>query len=250
MICYFSGTGNSKYVAEEISKSLNDSLIDINGRIKNRDTTNIDVNEKLIIVTPTYAWRIPRIVYKWILDTNFNNVKEVYYVMTCGGEIGNADKYNQKLSKQKGFIHKGTFEIIMPENYIALFNTPSNDQAKEIVSKARPVIKNVIYIISNNKETNYSPSLKDKFKSSLVNDVFYPMYVNTKKFYVTNLCIGCEKCVTLCPLNNINLKDNKPIWKNNCTHCMACISYCPTGAIEYGKDSSRKERYYFKDSYK
>ena len=250
MICYFSGTGNSKYVAEEISKSLNDSLIDINGRIKNSDTTNIDVNEKLIIVTPTYAWRIPRIVYKWILETNFNNVKEVYYVMTCGGEIGNADKYNQKLSKQKGFVHKGTFEIIMPENYIALFNTPSNDQAKEIVSKARPVIKNVIYIISNNKETTYSPSLKDKLKSSLVNDVFYPIYVNTKKFYVTNICVGCGKCVTLCPLNNINLKDNKPIWKNNCTHCMACISYCPTGAIEYGKDSSRKERYYFKDSYK
>ena len=249
MICYFSGTGNSKYVAEEISKSLNDSLIDINGRIKNRDTTNIDVNEKLIIVTPTYAWRIPRIVYKWILDTNFNNVKEVYYVMTCGGEIGNADKYNQKLSKQKGFIHKGTFEIIMPENYIALFNTPSNDQAKEIVSKARPVIKNVIYIISNNKETNYSPSLKDKFKSSLVNDVFYPIYVNAKKFYVTNSCVGCKKCVSICPMNNIFLKDNKPVWKNKCTHCMACISYCPTKAIEYGKDSSKKERYYFKDSY-
>lgn len=250
MICYFSGTGNSKYVAEEISKSLNDSLIDINGRIKNSDTTNIDVNEKLIIVTPTYAWRIPRVVYKWILDTDFNNVKEIYNVMTCGGEIGNADKYNQKLSKQKGFIHKGTFEIIMPENYIALFNTPSNDQAKEIVSKAKSAIKNIIYIISNNKETTYSPSLKDKFKSSLVNNAFYPMYVNAKKFYVTNLCVGCGKCVTLCPLNNINLKDNKPIWKNKCTHCMACISYCPTKAIEYGKDSSRKERYYFKDSYK
>ena len=250
MICYFSGTGNSKYVAEEISKNLNDDLIDINKRIKNNNTNATDVNGKLIVVTPTYAWRIPRIVNKWILDTKFNNVKEVYYVMTCGDEIGNADKYNKRLSKQKGFLHKGTFEIIMPENYIALFNTPNNDEAKQIVSMSKIKIQNVIDNINDEVDVTYDPTFKDKFKSSLVNDIFYPVFVNSKKFNVTNLCVGCNKCVSLCPLNNISLKDNKPVWKNNCTHCMACISYCPTKAIEYGKDSSKKERYYLKDSYK
>ena len=46
-------------------------------------------------------------------------------------------------------------------------------------------------------------------------------------------------------LNNIVLKDNKPVWGNNCTHCMACIGNCPTQAIEYGTITQDKERYNF-----
>ena len=48
-------------------------------------------------------------------------------------------------------------------------------------------------------------------------------------------CVGCGQCVKNCPLNNITLKDRKPVWGKQCTHCMACICYCPTEAIEYGK---------------
>ena len=51
------------------------------------------------------------------------------------------------------------------------------------------------------------------------------------------------KCAEVCPLQNIKLKDGKPVWGGNCTHCMACISYCPTEAIEYGKKSLGQVRY-------
>lgn len=60
-----------------------------------------------------------------------------------------------------------------------------------------------------------------------------------------NACIGCGKCVQLCPLNNIRLDKDKPVWGSNCTHCMACICYCPKEAIEYGKRSVGKPRYHF-----
>ena len=247
MICYFSGTGNSKYVAEEIAKGLSEDLLDVNKRIKNNDISDVCVNGRLIIVTPTYAWRIPKVVYKWILDTKFIGVKEIYYVMTCGDENGNADKYNQKLSRLKGFVYKGTFEVVMPENYIALFDTPNSDKAKKIICLAKDKIKKIVDDISSCKEIIYKPNLRDKFKSGFVNGIFYPVFVSSKKFYVKDSCIGCGRCVGLCPFNNIHLKDNKPVWDNNCTHCMACISYCPTEAIEYGSKSIGKERYYFKN---
>ena len=41
------------------------------------------------------------------------------------------------------------------------------------------------------------------------------------------------------------LRGGKPVWGKDCTHCMACICYCPAEAIEYGKKSLGKPRYYF-----
>ena len=46
-------------------------------------------------------------------------------------------------------------------------------------------------------------------------------------------------------MNNVALKDGKPVWGKVCTHCMACICYCPVSAIEYGKKSVGQPRYHF-----
>ena len=61
-------------------------------------------------------------------------------VMTCGGGIGNADTYNRKLSEKKRLNHMGTAQIIMPDNYIALFDTPTTEKAEKIVREAEPDI--------------------------------------------------------------------------------------------------------------
>ena len=60
MVVYFSGTGNSKYVAERIVGSLQEKLICMNERIKSGDTGSVKTGENLVVVVPTYAWRIPR----------------------------------------------------------------------------------------------------------------------------------------------------------------------------------------------
>ena len=65
--------------------------------------------------------------------------------------------------------------------------------------------------------------------------MFYRLFVKAEAFRAEDTCIGCGKCVELCPLNNIHLENGKPVWGK--THCMACICYCPKEAIEYGKKS-------------
>ena len=116
MVVYFSGTGNSKYVAERIADSLQEKLLCMNERIKSGDTGPVKTGEKLVVVVPTYAWRIPRVVSDWIGQTEFVGAKNVWYVMSCGSSIGGADIYNRKLSEKKGLKHMGTAQIIMPEN--------------------------------------------------------------------------------------------------------------------------------------
>lgn len=97
---------------EEDRDNIRDELIDANDKIKRRDTRTIQVNDRLVVVTPTYAWRIPWLVRDWIRKTHFQGVRQVWFVMSCGAEIGNAAKYNRLLCEEKDFDYMGTAQIV------------------------------------------------------------------------------------------------------------------------------------------
>ena len=61
MILYFSGTGNSAYVARQLGELLQEETIDVFARIRDKDTTALQSGRPWIVVCPTYAWRIPRV---------------------------------------------------------------------------------------------------------------------------------------------------------------------------------------------
>ena len=246
MIFYFSGTGNSKYVAQRIADALGDTLHSMNDAIKTGNTSPIGTDERLVIVTPTYAWRIPRIVRDWLLKTELTGARQAWFVMTCGGEIGNADRYNRQLCQTKGLACMGTAQIIMPENYIAMFSAPQAEEARQIVAKAQPDIDRAIAAIRAGQP--FAPprsNLYDRFMSGPVNPIFYSWFVKADAFTVSDACISCGQCAARCPTGNITLPNGKPLWGKNCTHCMACICYCPAAAIEYGTKSRGKPRYHF-----
>ena len=246
MILYFSGTGNSKYVAKRIADALGDEIVNLNDRIKASDTSPVETGKRVIIVTPTYAWRIPRVVRDWLLKTELRSAKQARFVMTCGSEIGNASKYNRDLCVEKGLACMGTAQIVMPENYIAMFSAPQADEAQKIVFKAEPDIDRAIAAIQRNQA--FAPTrnkLYDRFMSGPVNPIFYKCFVKADAFTVSDACIGCGQCAKRCPMNNVTLKDGKPVWGKACTHCMACICCCPVRAIEYGKKSVGQPRYHF-----
>ena len=112
MIFWFSGTGNSKYAAQRMAEALNEPLLCMNDRIKAHDTAAVETGERLVIVTPTYAWRIPRLVRDWLLQTELRGARQAWFVMTCGSEIGNAAKYNRQLAAQKQLQYMGTAQIL------------------------------------------------------------------------------------------------------------------------------------------
>jgi len=69
LVLYFSGTGNSKYIAKRIAEAIQENAVDLNMKIKENDTSPLQTGRDVIIVTPTYAWRIPKIVSEWIDKT-------------------------------------------------------------------------------------------------------------------------------------------------------------------------------------
>lgn len=244
MILYFSGTGNSEYVARRISLEVNDSLLSITASLKAEKMLKIPKSQPIIFVTPTYGWRLPRVVEAWIRRNKSIEGQKVYFVLTCGSDIGNADKYLRKLCAYKELEYMGVQEVIMPENYIAMFDIPSVELSEEIIDNAEPSIMEVCQCINGG---TVIPSKKifgtDRLKSGIVNGAFYATVVKAKKFKVTDKCIGCGKCERSCPLHNIEIKKGKPVWGKECTHCMACISNCPVEAIHYGEKTVDKRRY-------
>ena len=249
MVLYFTGTGNSRYVARKIAEEINDELVSMNELIKQGSTNELISNKPFIFVCPTYTWRLPNVVTEFIRKVKFSGNNKVYFLMTCAGDTARAINYIQKLCNDKGFELKGMSEVIMPNNYIALSPVTDEKTAKEIIKKADEKISKIASDIRN--EDNFMVAGSDGFggavkSSTLANILFYKLLASAKGFNVTDKCIGCGKCVKLCPLNNIVLKDNKPSWGNDCTHCMACISACPTKAIEYKNGTKNRERYYLK----
>ena len=67
MIFYFSGTGNSQAVANEIGSYQNERLVSIAQAMKLEQLTySLESEEKVIFVFPIYAWSPPQLVVDFI----------------------------------------------------------------------------------------------------------------------------------------------------------------------------------------
>ena len=244
MILYFSGTGNSRYAAELLSEQLNEELLDLGKRIKSGEKSPISSARPWVFISPVYGWQLPHIFTDYLRAIELLGDKRAYFVLTCGSDIGGAGRYLAELCREKGLVYQGVLEVVMPENYIALFPVPEEQEAAQIIERAVPVLRQGADWIAQDRA--FSPQkegMADHIKSGFINWAFYRLVIKADPFYAKDSCIGCGKCVENCPLNNMRLCDQRPVWGKHCTHCMACICGCPTQAIEYGRRSKNKPRY-------
>ncbi len=71
-----------------------------------------------------------------------------------------------------------------------------------------------------------------------VNPIFRENYtigngkVHPKGYYITDACIGCGKCVKVCPQKAIEYGKPSVIHQEHCLHCGNCFENCPVKAIE------------------
>ncbi len=251
MILYFSGTGNSEHIARSLARELaeSESIYSINEGIKNHTYPDLADDNVLIFSVPTYAWRFPRVVSEWIEDTDVFSNKMGFFILSCGDGIGNAAGYIKAFCSRKNIYYMGCVKVLMPENYIALFDCPSEEESVRIVREADKQVRRITPFIDERVPLpDEKVTIGGGILSSMVNPLFYRFYINSKRFEASDACIGCGICEELCPLNNITLIDGRPRWDGSCTHCMACICGCPAEAIEYDSISPGKRRYHCPDT--
>jgi NAD-dependent dihydropyrimidine dehydrogenase PreA subunit len=246
MIYYFSGTGNSKWVAQELARKTGDTAQSIPAAIADGPAAvYADADSSIGIVFPVYAWGAPTIVENFCKSITLDPSAYAYAVCTCGDEAG----LSMKRLKKK-FAWKSAWSLSMPNNYIPGFDVDSPDLEQNKIAATReklPVIAEAILAKAHVYEVHEGKSAR--LKTVVVRPMFNLFAKRTSPFYVTSDCNGCGLCERICPIHAIQLEQQKPVWiRKHCTQCTGCINRCPQKAIQYGKGTVSRGRYHMKDA--
>ena len=245
MVLYFSATGNSEYVAKYIGNKLNDEVLSITSFLKDNKEIEVSSLTPYLIVCPIYLSTIPTIVYKKLISAKLMGNKNIYFIMTCAGSGKSAAQIRLKdISDNQGLTYRGVIHLSMPQDYLMYFKVSLKEENETKFNNAIKDLDSIAKKIKNNEDFNFDKvSFMHKASIKPVEAIFNKLCIKPKKFYTTNECISCGLCARVCPLNNIKLENNKPVWGHDCIHCTACINNCPKKAIEYGKKTQGKNRY-------
>jgi ferredoxin len=238
-IYFFTGTGNSLHIAEEIGNALSDCEI---VAIQKGTPTDIPAGyERIGFVFPTYGWGLPNMVADFISKAKLSNQGNTYLfaVATCLGIAGNAIPQANTLLNEKGCHLNYGAKIKMFGNSVTNYNMNSkvDEITKKTDKRAVSVIRDIV-----NKEVRRIPP---------INQLLYRTYLKfirevhtiDEEFSVNDDCTSCGICKSVCPAKNITLVDGKPVFHHQCERCLACIQHCPKHAINYRDKTQKRRRY-------
>ena len=245
MILYFSGTGNTKFVAEYIADHIGDQCISLNDVLKYKKPLEFHSEKPFVFAAPIYAWGYPRIIEKLIERAKLTGSRRIYFVASMESQTGDCDKMLWRIADKKNMRFMGFCGIPMPNNYVYGGNVPTTGEAEDKITHSLRYLEE----LSDKIETRAFITKIDEtpFSSVLsvpVNKMFNQFMISSRSFIVSGQCMACGQCVKVCPVNNIRISPGGvPHFGRSCLNCYACINRCPAEAINIGKRTMRTRRY-------
>jgi ferredoxin len=247
-IYYFSGTGNSLYVAREFQKRIPEAnLIPMvrllrGGAIKTSAAT-------IGFVFPNFCLTIPIPVYEFLNKADLASADYIFAICTRGGSQTEAFEFMDEILKAQGKVLNARLDINMPWNHcFGKENLPGMNSAERVAQLeaqmqslldgfCRSITAREPYLRKDAGDYELSAGMKlfDLLVPKSLNFKLHVyMYRNLVRFWANSECSGCGTCAKVCINEKIELVDKKPNWKEDvpCFACFACINYCPRKAIQ------------------
>jgi NAD-dependent dihydropyrimidine dehydrogenase PreA subunit/flavodoxin len=243
MIFYFTATGNSLYAARKVAEATNESLVSI-GKALRDELYEYDVTDEeyLGFIVPTFAGTLPGAVGLFIERVRLKGYSKqsVYGVFTCGESTGFESAALYTMLRAKGISFSGSFDLIMPDNFIVWSDVPSPTKLDTILKNADQRLDEIIASIKAKKsgklDTKTPGDLYMKLKE-------FSTSKQTSELHADEKCTSCGLCADICPMRCIKMDSGRPFWEGTCTMCFACLHRCPSNAVQYGNDTQKKGRY-------
>lgn len=244
-IIYFSGTGNTEFVAKQLKRSLEErndkcSLIDIAKKRGLQD--NYDF---LIFGSPIHDEAFPNIFMEWVeVNVKEGRNREVIVFSTLASKNAFGLEALSKILKDKGFNIKIQYAVEMPNNYyLSGFEKPSRESIISMREKAKIEVEHLVEKFINGETIIECVSKTSAQMVKEANNVVFTTFKEWANRYLSvdmDICVRCGKCVKNCPTRNISLKDNF-IFRDRCTCCLRCLHSCPVNAFLF--DGRKIEQY-------
>ena len=241
---YFSGTGNTEYIAKLFSKKMSATCLSIEEDVDFHE--KIQVNDTICFCYPIYGSRVPAIMRRFVArHGKILKGKKLIVLVTQALFSGDGARVFTDMFPAEYMEVVYTEHFMMPNNICNFFllKQESNKKIEKILKRAEARVEGVCQNIKNNKRRRRGYSGFSKFlggfqgipwqgKSSCLKVNPYSMEGRAAKSVQIDCdCTACGLCIKICPMKNLTLKDDKVIPRNRCIACYRCVNRCPHRAI-------------------
>lgn len=248
-VYYYSGTGNSLHVAQELQMRLPEVILTPIVRLLHDDTIRTSAHT-IGFVFPNFCLTVPIPVHDFLARADLASAEYIFALCTRGGTQTEAFAYMNELLRKQGKKLNAQLDLNMPWNHpigkADLIGLNSEERTSLLESAMRSKLD--VFSASVAAREEYIPAdteahhrlslgmrLFDLLVPKSVNYSLHEhMYQQLVRFYSDESCNGCGICEKVCLNERIEVVDKKPRWKRDvkCYACFACINYCPKQAIQ------------------
>jgi ferredoxin len=242
---YFSGTGNSKYIAELFCQLINAECHSIEEDIE--FSRLMEPENTIAFCYPVYGSRVPRIMREFAVKyREFLKDKKVIIFCTQLIFSGDGARVFTDLFPRNFFKVIYAEHFLMPNNVCNFFllSLASERKVKNYQFRAErkilAVCKNIKAGIIKKRGFNVLSRLL-----GLPQGIFMPAIERKamSSVRINSDCTQCGLCVSICPMNNLKNENGKIAHNSNCVICYRCINKCPQKAITVFFHGKVKKQY-------
>ncbi len=230
-VFYFSGTGNSIYIANRLKQELGAQIY---GMASFKGTETITVNAEMVgLVFPVYFMDTPGFVKSFIKRLRIPSSIYVFSIIHCGNMAGATLRNLKSALAENGIILNTGHTLFLPDNSIFFYTKP--EMVKPMLEEGERRLSEMISSLKAKQEISVAGSAASTLIPRMTEWFFEQVLGERRKKVNREVCTRCGLCAKLCPVNCISYNDGYPVWKKTCVKCFACIHWCPMRAISFGR---------------